>query len=527
MKECRVCGEACEESAVFCHNCGARFEVEAMENQPVPSEKVSGFLCENCQEPLEEGAKFCVNCGASIEAEVKLEETAIRPDIQVERMRIPATVQRQRQPMPLLTKVLIGLAAFLVIVGGGTYLYGKQYYSKEKQVQRFVEILKTKDANKLAEVLKSGDPNYQVTATSLEPYLDYYASNSHKEAFSNLITDLETQGDTLADLSLKKEGNFYFLFDKYQYYLKPVYIRLTTNQEGVEFSVNQEILGKSDSEAFSLNVGPLTPGDYTIVGELAKDNETQTNQVNLMRYGNPEFEENQQVSVTINKVSFLVMANAATGDVLVDGKKIGELKDSQFEVKDLIWHKGMTVQVLRSFPDKTELKSNSQTIGEGEFSSADYNRQNYTSRIELSFDHLKDQSDAQFLLDNLYANLTTDTNTSYSYGASELAKLASYFENGKSNPEYVDFDGFISEIRKSQGKSYVAANGSLESLELIGKNTYRGTYLIEYRTVYSDYKKDSLTQVFRYKQATFIYDEADGQMKIRDLGGAENFEQVS
>jgi len=49
-------------------------------------------------------------------------------------------------------------------------------------------------------------------------------------------------------------------------------------------------------------------------------------------------------------------------------------------------------------------------------------------------------------------------------------------------------------------------------------------YVVNYDTYYDD-DPDSLNQYFRYKKANLEVE--DGNIRIKDLGGADNFEEVA
>lgn len=481
------------------------------------------FKCARCG--LEQGRanNFCENCGHK-----QGEPYDASKDGSKKVLNVAALPKEPRKPLSKKAKIMIGSGVGAVILLAGAYAFGKSYYSMENQVARFVEVVKDNDPAKLAEALKTHDPNYKVTKQNLTKYTDYYADKKHKKEFSDLVNTLSSSPHAIngiGDLSMQQEGSKLLLFDNYNFYIEPVYIELTANQKDIEFKIDDEVVGKSDSDDYQMSSDPLTPGEYNIEGALKGEKEKNTSRVNLVRFMNDSFEENTKVNMAIQKVSFDIVSNTDTGDVLLDGEKIGELDEGKFAVKDRVWHQGMTVQVSKTLPDESKLTTEKREIGEYEYVADTYNSD--YSEINLELEEVKGKDDIQYALDNIYNNFSSYTDDSYSsYNARAITDLASYFENGQSNAEFIDFDTFINSVRKAKSKDHLSAEASVEEVQLVGDNTYDVRYLIEYTTVYKDSDQDSITQIFRYKKATFIYDEEDQQLKIRDLGGVDNFEVV-
>jgi len=71
---------------------------------------------------------------------------------------------------------LVLILAGLGIIAGA-FFYGRYYYSKEKQTDRFLEVLSEKDAASLEKVLSSDDPDFEISKESIQPYVDYLKEN--------------------------------------------------------------------------------------------------------------------------------------------------------------------------------------------------------------------------------------------------------------------------------------------------------------------------------------------------------------
>ncbi|WEG73623.1 TcaA second domain-containing protein [Vagococcus intermedius] len=590
MKKCEKCGSEFNEEAVFCENCGnrlknkteeqnvnnddeqkaevkkqviekkqeqlsgesqsaskklaemkarelAEMEKEADElkvkqkaagqKEPTVEKKVAPindqFTCARCGLVQNVTNNFCEKCGH------KQGESYDASKDDSKRVLNVATLPKEpRKPLSKKAKIMIGSGIGAVILLAGGYAFGKSYYSLENQATRFAELVKENDPAKLASVLKTHDPNYKVNKQNLTKYTDYYADKKHKKEFSELVNTLNSSPyaiNGIGDLSMQQEGSKFLFFDNYNFYIEPVYLELTANQKNIEFKIDDEVVGKSDSDEYQMSSDPLTPGEYDIEGALKGQKEKNTSRVNLVRFMNDSFQENTSVNMAIQKVAFDIISNTDTGDVLLDGEKVGELEDGEFTVKDKVWHQGMTVQISKTLPDESKMTTDKREIGEYDYPAENYNSD--YSELNLDLEEVKGKDDIQYELDNIYNNFSSYTDDSYgSYNARAITDLASHFENGQSNAEFIDFDTFINSVRKAKSKDHLSAEASVEEVQQVGDNTYEVRYLIEYTTVYKDSDQDSITQIFRYKKATFIYDEEDQQLKIRDLGGTDNFEVV-
>lgn len=508
MKNCPNCGHENLADARFCEECGQPFAIEvseepvlAEEEQQEPEKK---RYCPNCGESIPADADFCPNCGHPL-------KTAVRPATAV------------RKPLSKKQKIAIGTGAAIVVLLISGFLFSRHYYSYPQQLSRLEQTFKTQDPEKIAEVVTSEDPNYQVSAANLKKFVSYYQESSHKADFADFLTDLKTNPSHLADFSLQTKGKYLGLFPRYQLVIQPVYLTVTTDQAGMALSLDDKKLATSKGSNYQTIWGPLTPGSYQVEGKL--DNEKSTSKQALMRYNNPEFETNSHVSINLHKISFKVTSNVDGAKVLLNDKEVGTIEKGQSEIKDVVWHQGMEVQLtFKTASD--QLKSDTYQIAASEFAADDYDEDSYASAIQLDFDHVQSTADVQNFLDSLYSDLSGYTSRYGTFGAAQKSELAEYFVNGLSNADEKDFEKFINDIRTSGKKSRVDAKAKVESVSMTGKDVYTVQYLIYYDTVYTD-DTDDVSEVFSYKKATLRYDEDEAKFQIDNLGGAENFERVS
>ncbi len=219
-------------------------------------------------------------------------------------------------------------------------------------------------------------------------------------------------------------------------------------------------------------------------------------------------------SYVIPETNFSVYANVAEATVNLNDQKIGTLKDG--ELNDLVLvdtDDPLSFQAIEQFDDGSTEKT----------ASVDF----YYDDVYLDFESEIDDYDLETFLDDLYLDVSDYTDADNEFGDVEAKSLATYFEKGTENAEYLDFkDNFIQPTRDSGNKAYIIVTVmQVESLKKTGKDTYEAVYDLNYYTTYED-DTEPVDQYFRYKKATFVVNE-DGDIMIRDLGGKDNFEEIS
>ena len=491
----------------FCWNCGHENESDSL-------------FCEECGSDLQEG----ISPGEELKKDNKEPSTELQESKETNQSIVNSTSTQPPIPKePMTKKKKIGL-----ITGGvgivllvGLYSYGNYYFSYEQQVNRMVETIKTKDPDKWVELMISSDPSYKLTSDNLKKMTDYYKDDQQKEKFSNLVGSIGKSSQGPSDFNIKPNGKSFVFFNKYALELEPVYLTIEAQQPGVSVEIDGKKQG--DVKEKELKVGPLTPGKYDIKGTLK--NVSTDSKADLVRFQNDDFETNSHMKLDLHKVSFVVKSNVEDAEVLVDNKKIATIKDGSAEVKDIVWHQGLAVQVKKKF-DKQVVESEIRKIESEEFLASQFEKESYGSEMMLEIKGIKSKDDVQSFLYGLYSDVSSYTSEYSDLDGMEKSDLAKYFQNGEDNADYQDFLKFITDVRSSSEKSSVQGEPKVEKMTMIGKDRYQVQYLIKYRTVYKSYKMDDVVQVFRYTKGTMVYNQEEERFEIVDLGGKENFEVV-
>lgn len=506
MKLCRSCHHENQEEAVFCENCGEKFEQESIQSETLGEAKGAKTTC-SCGAQLEADDKFCPACGKAVANESSDQAQTVA-----------------KTPMSKKQKLILGLVAVLLCIAFGSYFATKNYYSQENQLKRMVETVQNKDVNQMEKLTFSADPNYTVTKKELKKYFDYYSQNEHKAAFSQLITQLKTKDNQNSELVFVKKGKKLLLFDDFRWELKPRYITITANQKDMKLFLDDQEKETTDKNQFQTVWGPLTPAEYWIKGELAGEKSETT--IDLVQSSDSDLQQMSQVSLDFKKISFKLKSNILDAEVFLDDQKVGQLAAEEYEVKNQIWHQGMAVQLKKTLDDKSIIETKQQVITDSSFAADNYDPESYSSMIELNFADIQGKSEVDYFLNGFYAAVSSYTGTYTTYDAINKQKFSTYFTDGENNAEYQDFNTFIQSIRDSKVKSAVNGSPTVETVKMNGKNSYVVRYLIKYETRYQDYKTKDITQIFRYQKATLIYDEEAKKFTIQSLGGKENFEIV-
>lgn len=479
------------------------------------------MFCWNCGEKNTKDAAFCESCGEKLDTQ-EVPSVIENQSAPIEQPSVSDLQYVPRTPMGKKEKVIIGLSVLVIASLSGAYVGGKYYYSYDNQLKRHADVFKSKDPKKIAEIVSSDDPNYNVSETEIKKMTDYYSKEENKEAYSKFIKGMTSNPSSLKDIKLVNNGKYFMLFDKYDYKVEPVYISIEKTQPEVDIKIDDKKVESSKKET-TIKVGPLTPGSYKITGSL-KDVTSETN-VTLICFNNDEFKGNDPITIDLHKVSFVIETNVEGADVLIDNKKVNTMEKDKLIIKDVVWHQGMTVKLEKTV-GKDKMTSDSYELSSDDFLVDDFDQDSNSSTVSLTFDNIQSKDDATYFLDSFYSEVEDATDDSLSFSESVKTDFSKYFVNGKENADYKDFVQFIEQVRKSDAKSYVRARPTVEKLSMGDINTYTAQYIIEYKTVYSSYKNPDITQEFRYKKATLIFDEKEDTFKINDLGGKENFEVV-
>ena len=104
------------------------------------------MFCPHCGNEIEKGTQFCGNCGYNVEKYLK-EQADTQPkneqtnNAQTGEHQQRSNNQAPKKPMSQKTKIswIVGIVVVVLLIGG--YMFGKNYYSADKQLDRIVTAI--------------------------------------------------------------------------------------------------------------------------------------------------------------------------------------------------------------------------------------------------------------------------------------------------------------------------------------------------------------------------------------------------
>ncbi|SHE86834.1 Uncharacterized membrane protein YvbJ [Atopostipes suicloacalis DSM 15692] len=418
--------------------------------------------CESCGAKLPKDSKFCEECGAKVEQGEKKENKS------------PTNEQpTERKPLTKKQRLIgISILAIIIFLFAG-YQVGSRVYSMENQTGRITEALASKDPEKIAKVVTTNDSNFEVNAKNLEGFAEYLDQNP--TYLSDLINELEDRG-THGAFYIQKNGNRLFFFDGYDLVMVPVYGEVYTESKDVSIRLGDEELFTSDSENYTREVGPYAPGVLTFTAEGTVNGLplTVTEEVTWLS------DSYNEVDLTLTGSYFSVQSNLESGNVYIDGEKIGQLEDGYGEFGPIQIQDDMKLHVGQTFDDEDIIYDPVELTEE-------------TSYYEFYDLDLVTEYEAGELINGLYN--AAYSLTSYDSQENEKA-FNNYFD--PEGPAYDDqrstYLSAIEADRNNEDLSYVSYETTIDEIKRTGAEKFDVTYELTQRKsfTYGSDKEDEL-----------------------------------
>lgn len=455
--------------------------------------------CPNCSKLNEETAAFCEECGYSLNdtnKETKVEETRAE-EMRTEKIpeyEVPVTPAPVKEKEPMTPKqkglLLAGVLLLLLLFGG--YATAKNYYSREKQVDRYLEVLYTGDSEKIASILKSEDPNFKMDKDSIEPYATYLKEN--KEYMKQVTNQLKSEGhsqDEYEEVYLKQKGSYLLFFDKYDLMLNTIYAEIYTNTEKAILKQGEEEIGVADSANYTQSVGPLAPGKYVFSARSEDDLLPLENEVSVTLL-NDSYHES--IDLSLVGIEFDVSSNVGGAKVFFNDKEIGTLsEEGTGSFGPIAWQEDSTISLKKKY-DFGELETEKEHF------------QEYDTTYYLDFDTLsQDTADSFFYaLYNQVGYLTQYEDES------DIENIKEVLVDGKENSLYKTFVNKGKEYRENEDISRVYYAADIKSVEQISENEYEVLYDLAVNTIYSYYSdKEDTEDVLPFKAIVVTEESKD------------------
>lgn len=455
-------------------------------------------FCEKCGAKLEPNQKFCEACGYRLDSAST--DSTEEPKKVTSTPQGHTSNQAQTPPTPALSKrAKIGLsaAAVVLIAGFFGYRHGEEYYSRENQVDRLVEVLESGDSAEIASVLSSGEEDFEIDEESIEPFV---TSVLEETDLSQTRRNLRFSG-TDGSLQLVQEGSHFFMFDKYELVLLPAYTTITTNMSNVEIFMDGEELVTSDSEDFSYEYGPFIPGSHEFTATTDLNGEELTVEQQAYLYSGTN---NSPVNLSVQAYYFTVTSNADDAHVFLNDEEIGQLENGEgyFGPYASLGDSSLHLTYDEEF---------------GEVSTDPVVMYDYDNEIyNINFSEGLSDVDAYEVLDDMYNTLSSLTNT---YNVSSVSRtFEEYFNSGTAYDELRPFfTEYAQRQRENEDVSRIDFTVLVRNFERVDYDEYTVELEVDYRTVYSDWDQEDRVRTFTY-DVSLVADQA-----VRNTWNEEEF----
>ncbi|WP_298838637.1 zinc ribbon domain-containing protein [Clostridium sp.] len=255
-------------------------------------------FCTKCGKEVIEGTQFCTSCGNDLriestdqsKTESKVDLDTTKPDLDYDiTSGTPET--KSDHDINLVTnepndnisghlilskksKIVMAVLAMLLVLLIATIKVGNSLSDPSKLVTRFQQDVETNNTSDLENILCSSDTRLIVDSKSISPLLSYFKSKP--TYLTQVMQDLKDDSTNPKDISslntksnntltLARNGKSFFIFPKYKINVKPSFIDITTTVKNVSFSINNTVIGKSETDNSTKEFGPYMPGTYSIL----------------------------------------------------------------------------------------------------------------------------------------------------------------------------------------------------------------------------------------------------------------------
>lgn len=428
-------------------------------------------FCPNCGTENEKDTRFCSECGHDFNGVV-------------EEKRTKKTVTLNKPALTKTQKIIAGATLIVLLVAFGGFKMGEKAYSKENQVNHYIEVLASGDASKIAKVVVSHDPHFKITKESVTPYANYLTEN--KSYVSSLGGSLRQDSLWVSDeIYLEQNGKTMLFFDKYDLVLNPVYFNVSVNIADAAIHVNGEEVFVSNVDSFRTEVGPYAPGIFAVDAAAEINGYEFENKADITVLHN----EGTEVYLPIEGVEFSVTSNQDTPDVYLGGEKIGTLTDSYGEFGPISWSEDLILELGIDFPSGV-MKSEAITLD-------DFERDYYL--------YFANDFGDQTVVDQLFGPLTRKI-VSMSEGDGEdldeedNEELAKYLTGGKDNELYTRFTEYAEVFRGNADAQDLDWSLQITDVTQTDVNLYNVKMDFKLTTRYTSASgRDNLDEAYEYE----------------------------
>lgn len=389
MTSCPSCKENCHNSDTFCPNCGEKL-IKKIDEQPKQNnqeinenpqqssvlEELVNIYCSECGKSALPTQQFCEFCGNKLvmsneqqpngdsvdSLPPQMHADNVMPNFESQQSEQTVIQQVPRKKMSKKQKVLLTSAVVAVLALFTGYQFGQNYFSPEKELNRFLTAISEEQPNDLKKYIVSENSELKVTKKSVMPIITYF--NDNKDELGEL-TEQFKDNRSYNGMSFERVGKKWGIFDNFKVVTKPVYSTVTTNQPNVELFVANEKIAVSDSTDFSEKIGPMFIGTYDVKA-IGKDGDNKEVVLEFPANVTQMESDINKIDLSFNMIEIPLESNVNVADVLVDGKKVGSLDHGKYVVGPMLYHEDLLISLETTVGNK-KLTSETRDISEGEF----------------------------------------------------------------------------------------------------------------------------------------------------------------
>lgn len=350
-------------------------------------------------------------------------------------------------------KILTALMLLFLLVLGAGYIYGNQYFSREAVAERYLKAANHSFTKALA---------FEVWSDTEKPIKKSELTYRNSEENRTLKMD-----DLTSDYrQLKNVGRKFLIFPDWRVAVKPVSATVSVNTKGLELFVNHKRIAKTDSNSYTKTISRLYPGAYNFVAKGVISGQK------LEVSSEETITNNIKVNLNVKYLNFQVNSNLTDGDLYVGSRKIGKLHDGKYKVSKLAVTDASKIYVQKSFPGKSPLKSETQSIEDI------YDGDTVT----LDADGVLDRDTADSLITEAYRKMS-----SYSSSQTTPDNLDDVFTSGNNNKFYQEVKNTI-DTNTTGAKNRSADSITFSDVD-VTKVTQTGptTFSVEFTVIYDFY----------------------------------------
>ncbi|USS92558.1 hypothetical protein [Fructobacillus americanaquae] len=148
------------------------------------------------------------------------------------------------------------------------YFYGQHYYSYDSSMNRAVKVLNSHNADQYSQNLTWSDTDKHLSKSEVVPLVKYMKTGMTKTRVESLL-----KNDSF-NVNLKKTGNQFFIFPKYQMVVTPIDLQVYTNHSDLKVTANDQVIVDDSDEDEVATVKHQAPGNYDMVAQGESDGDS-------------------------------------------------------------------------------------------------------------------------------------------------------------------------------------------------------------------------------------------------------------